>query len=239
MLTAPVSRPRRRIVRLSVRGLIVVVLVIGAGLGSIVRSARMQRQAVTAIERTGGTVIFDWQLPNAAFGANGSTWRPKWLVDRVGIDYFGHEVEVHLLPRRLNAGLRPVEHLSEVEALTVDGPFVTDDGLPHLRGLTNLVNLSLRSTRVTDFGLAHLKGLTNLTTLDLCSTHVTDAGLAHLKGLTNLTILYVCKSQVIGAGLAHLRGLTKLLLLDLCGTQVTVAGVKELKRALPILSIEH
>jgi internalin A len=215
MLTVPVSRPRRRILRLSVRGLIVVVLVIGAGLGSIVRSARMQRQAVAAIERAGGTVIFNWQLPNAAFVANGSPWRPKWLVDRVCIDYFGHAVEVHLLPRRLNAGLRPVEHLREVEALIVDGPFVTDDGLPHLRGLTNLVKLSLRSTRVADAGLAHLKGLTNLTTLDLSSTQVTDAGLAHLKGLT------------------------KLLLLDLRGTQVTVAGVKELKRALPSLSIEH
>ena len=194
---------------------------------------------MTAIERAGGTVIFDWQLPNAAFDANGSPWRPKWLVDRVGVDYFGHAVEVHLLPRRLNAGLRPVEHLREVEALVVDGPFVTDDALPHLRGLTNLVKLGLRSTRVADFGQAHLKGLTNVTTLDLSSPEVTDAGLAHLKGLTNLTTLDVCKTQVTDAGLAHLRGLTKLLLFDLCGTQVTVAGVKELKRALPSLSIEH
>ncbi|MGO9917701.1 MAG: hypothetical protein ACLQIB_23775, partial [Isosphaeraceae bacterium] len=42
------------------------------------------------------TVIIDWQLPNSALGANGSPWRPKWLVDRVGVDYFGHAVQVHI-----------------------------------------------------------------------------------------------------------------------------------------------
>ena len=41
---------------------------------------------------------------------------------------------------------------------------------------------------MTDAGLAHLKGLTNLE-LDLSGTQVTDAGLSHLKGLTNLSDL--------------------------------------------------
>ena len=43
---------------------------------------------------------------------------------------------------------------------------------------------------MTDAGLEHLKGLTNLQWLDLGGiSWVTDAGLEHLKGLTNLQSL--------------------------------------------------
>ena len=39
---------------------------------------------------------------------------------------------------------------------------------------------------MTDAGLEHLKGLTQLRELNLNDTQVTDAGLEHLKGLTQL-----------------------------------------------------
>ena len=58
----PVSRPWRRFLSFSVRGLIVIVLVVGAGLGWIVRSARIQRDAVTAIKNAGGWVEYDSEL---------------------------------------------------------------------------------------------------------------------------------------------------------------------------------
>ena len=38
---------------------------------------------------------------------------------------------------------------------------------------------------MTDAGLEHLKGLTQLQRLACGDTQVTDAGLEHLKGLTN------------------------------------------------------
>jgi internalin A len=38
-----------------VRGLILLVLVVGVWLGWIIRSARIQREAVAAIQRAGGT----------------------------------------------------------------------------------------------------------------------------------------------------------------------------------------
>jgi hypothetical protein len=41
----PISRPRRRFPRFSVRGLIVIVLVVGGWLGSIVRSARYRARS--------------------------------------------------------------------------------------------------------------------------------------------------------------------------------------------------
>ncbi len=62
--TKPVRRPWRRFLRFSVRGLIVVVLVIGAWLGWLVRSARIQREAVAAIEHARGSVSYDWEWAN-------------------------------------------------------------------------------------------------------------------------------------------------------------------------------
>jgi hypothetical protein len=215
------------------RGLMVVVLTIGCGSGWIVRIVRIQRDAVAAIERTGGTVIYDWRVGNGTFGPRSSRWCAKWLVDLVGVDWFGHPVEIHLLPRSSNTGLVHLKHLSEVERLVLDGPFVTDTELTHLTRLSSLVELTLRCPHVTDAGLAHLKRLTNLAYLDLRSTRVTDAGLARLSGLTNVTTLYICNTKVTDAGLAHLKGLTRLLDLDLRGTQVTEAGFRELKKSLP------
>ena len=61
------------------------------------------------------------------------------------------------------------------------GSKVTDDGLVHLKGLTNLQFLSLSRTKVTDAGLVHLKGLTKLQYLHLSDTKVTDEGVKKLK----------------------------------------------------------
>ena len=126
--------------------------------------------------------------------------------------------------------------------ITRDDPMVTDvsnAGLDHLKGLTNLQELRLFGTQVSDAGLAHLKGLSKLQTLDLGYTQVSDEGLAHLKGLTNLQTLRLDLTQVTDADLVHLKGLTNLRNLALQRTQVTDSGVKKLQKALPNCKIEH
>ena len=92
----PVSRPWRRFLRFSVRGLIVLVLVIGGGLGWIVRSARIQREAVAAIVNAGGGVLYDWEWSNGKSIPGGKPRAPRWIVDLIGVDYFGHVTEVWL-----------------------------------------------------------------------------------------------------------------------------------------------
>jgi hypothetical protein len=60
----PLPNSRRQWLRLSVRGLIVLVLIVGGGLGWIahlVRSAQGQRDAVAAVRKVGGFVLYDWQ----------------------------------------------------------------------------------------------------------------------------------------------------------------------------------
>jgi hypothetical protein len=116
---------------------------------------------------------------------------------------------------------------------------VTDAGLVHLKGLTQLQGLDLNFTKVTDAGLVHLKGLTKLQVLYLWRTEVTDAGLVHLKGLTQLQSLNLLSTEVTDAGLVQLKGLTQLQSLDLRSTRVTDEGVKNLQQALPKCIIDH
>jgi hypothetical protein len=79
--------PGRRFRRLSVRGLIVLVMVIGGGTGWYIRSARLQREAVAAIEKVGGAVSYDWQWKSGKYSSRSAPWVPNWLVEHVGIDY--------------------------------------------------------------------------------------------------------------------------------------------------------
>jgi hypothetical protein len=241
MPAGPVARTRRSYLHFSVRGLLVVVLVIGVWLGWIVRSARIQREAVAAIARNGGWVLYAWQESNGNTISGGEPWAPRWLAGRVGVDYFGHVTVVGLVRSASAPDLALVEvrRLDKLERLSLDNTSVSDAGLVHLKGLSNLSSLWLDGTQVTDAGLVHLKGLTCLSSLWLNSTQVTDAGLVHLKRLTNLSVLWLDGTQVADAGLTHLKGLTKLTDLYIRGTHVTDSGMNDLKRALPGLTIHR
>ena len=65
--------------------MIVLVLVIGGWLGVIVRSARVQRDAVAAIEKAGGEVHFDWERKNGTVVPGGKPWEPARFVKFLGV----------------------------------------------------------------------------------------------------------------------------------------------------------
>jgi hypothetical protein len=131
-----VSHPWRRFPRFSVRGLVVVVLVIGVGLGWIVRRVQMQREAVAAIRNGGGIVFYDWEW------CNGLTNLSSLILD-------GTQVS--------DAGLAHLHGLTNLGSLSLGGTQVSDAGLPHLTGLVRLSVLWLGDTRVTDAGIRKLK----------------------------------------------------------------------------------
>ena len=87
-------RPRLRL-RLSVRVLMVLVLVFGGGFGWVVHRARVQREAVAAIERAGEVVDYDetFLSPDSSNALPTRNWK-GWLVDHLGVDYFESAVEV-------------------------------------------------------------------------------------------------------------------------------------------------
>ena len=172
--------------RVSLRGLMALVLVLGGGYGWVVHRAQEQRDAVAAIKAAGGDVVYDWQRKLMDFRREPGPWAPKWLVDRIGVDYFGNVVEVFLVGPRIQGAeeaLAYVEHLRSLEALWLAPPTMTDAGLAHLDCLTNLkvMSISLCDARITNTGLAHLKGLASIENLTLTGTSVTNAGVSELQ----------------------------------------------------------
>jgi hypothetical protein len=248
---------------LGLRTLIVLVLVIGAGLGWIVREARIQRDAAAAIARAGGSVLYDWQWNNGHFIRNGKPSWPKWLLDLVGLDYLGNVVSA-VVRDATDADLLQVGHLSQLKALFIEGTSqvtdrglvhlerltrlevlqpgmipIDDAGLSHISGLTRLVQLYLDDKQISDSGLKQLKGMTGLEILGLSSTTVTDAGMAHLEGMSKLRTVHLAHTRVSDAGLTHLSKLSQLTNLDLFDSRVTDFGVRKLRGALPKTQINH
>ena len=238
VLNQPARNSRQHWLRLSVRGFIVFVLASGAGLGWIVRSARIQRDAVAAISENGGNYSYDWEWRDGKSIPGGIPWAPRWLVDRIGIDYFGHVTRVALFPVANDEVLVNVGRLNQLQELNLYRSTVSDAGLLHLNGLSQLTRLYLGKTAVSDAGLAHLGVLGNLHELHLDSTNVSDAGLAHLKRVGKLTKLDLRNTQVTDAGLVHIRGLTDLTRLAIEGPRVTNSVIKELKQAFPNLKAD-
>jgi hypothetical protein len=74
--------------------------------------------------------------------------------------------------------------------LLTGGP-ITDDRLPGLWSLDKCLWLDLSNTQVTDAGLEHLRGRTNLRRLHLVNTQVTPEGVKRLQeALPKCEILY-------------------------------------------------
>jgi Leucine-rich repeat (LRR) protein len=113
---------------------------------------------------------------------------------------------------------------------------VGNEGLEHIRGLTNLEDLNLWSCQIDDGGLVHLAGMKKLKRLNLDKCNITDEGLKHLAGLTNLEYLHLGSTQVTDAGLEHLQGLKNLRHLVVTFLPgVTREGIERLEAALPSL----
>ena len=193
-------RPR---FRLSVRVLMMLVLVLGGGFGWLVHRVRVQREAVAAIKRAGGSVSYD----DAFLGESGlnappaSGWK-HWLVNHLGIDYFETATNVHFFrdggvtmydngpPTGKSLMIRRMAEVGSFPGLVMLAFFmesqVTDAGLAHLRGLSQLRTLVLPWTKIQGPGLANLRGMRQLEDLSLAGIELSDADLAHLAGLTGL-----------------------------------------------------
>jgi hypothetical protein len=168
------------------------------------------------------------------------TSEPTWLGKLLRDDSLVRVTSVALLPHSVtDAGLVHLQGLSQLHKLELEHTKITDTGLLHLQGLSQLQYLDLSHAEVTDAGLVHLQGLSQLHELQLGSTKVTDSGLVHLQGLSQLHKLGLEHTKITDTGLLHLQGLSQLQHLWLNYTKVTDEGVKKLQQALPNCKIEH
>jgi len=253
----PDPRRWRKYLRFSVRGLILLVLITGGWLGWIVRSARIQHDAVRALSRAGASAFYEWEWKDGEQLADGAPPWPKRLVTTLGVDYFGTVVAVMFTsepllsdeeidrlndghvpgadkrelvsPSETDAALAHVSALTRLRWLKLTWTKVTDVGLVHLRGLSSLETLDLEYNKITDSGLEQLRRVRSLKDLNIASSRVTDAGLAHLEGLTRLETLNLLEDRITDKGLEHLKHLTNLKDLNLCYTLVTDKGLVHLK----------
>jgi Leucine-rich repeat (LRR) protein len=109
-----------------------------------------------------------------------------------------------------DAGLKSLTQIVNLERLNLVDTKNTDASLEQIGALPRLAKLR-PGERITDSGLRHLAGSSQLRMLDLSCTAVTDAGLEHLKGLTGLERLDLDMAKVTDAGVASLnRALPKL-----------------------------
>ena len=189
--------------RFSVRALLLLVLVVGGGLGWVVRRAHVQGDAVAAIERAGGSVVYEWARSDREYapGARLEPPWPSWLVRWLGPDYFGDVVEVYIgynnrrYTRRHDqvddALMAHVARLKNLEVFWMDGGFVapvTDAGLEVVAEFPLLKRVEFSRLRSGTRGkfLRHLEAMPHLRSLALNQVSVPDAVLATIARIPHM-----------------------------------------------------
>jgi Leucine-rich repeat (LRR) protein len=211
------------------------VAVVSVWLAIQVNRVRQQRDAVRAIRQLSGLVEYDSE-PH----------RPEWLRHIVGDDSFQVVVHIDLSGEDFaDEDLRHLRQFRNLRRLSLADTKVGDAGLEHIAELRELEMLYLRGCdRITNDGLRHLQGLTNLRDLTITSDQVTNDGIQHLAGLKNLESLDLSEVSITDEGVKHLHGLTRLKLLFFCRLGevpplVSVEAVQQLKQLIPACSIVH
>jgi hypothetical protein len=171
---------------------------------------RRRYSAVSAIERHGGTVIYDYGdlADRRRRGMSASVQGP--IAYRTWQDVvFGHSyLSVSLwntsdVPKPV---MRSLQSLYEIEWLCLShSRFEEKELIDLLSRLPNLQRLELRNCSITDSALPHIERCTELEFLDLDGTSITDEGLLHLVKLKQLQELRVSGTLVTRDGLSRFR----------------------------------
>jgi hypothetical protein len=113
---------------------------------------------------------------------------------------------------------------------------LNDNDLACMENLTSLKRLYLGpNDKITDKGLMHLKGLTELNSLELNRADLSDDGLPYFKDMHNLTVLRIGGSFTPKA-LEHLKGIKSLSSLYINSEQpLPSRAIRDLKKSLPNL----
>lgn len=110
-----------------------------------------------------------------------------------------------------NVVLEVASRLPKLRSLQLGGMSrIDDNGLEHLRGLSDLTELYLNGTSITDRGLMCLAEMKNLWSLDLSGTTITDGGLGIIAALPALKLLTIESTPINGVGLACLKNAERL-----------------------------
>jgi internalin A len=214
---APTSGPaRRKAWRLSIGAMMVLVVAIGCALGWIAHRARLQRAAITAIQKARGAAFYRGE---DARNVGSKSRAPKWLQKWIGRDVFdsitfatltpGAQLDDRLMthlgaldrleelslgtsarPERLTAvGMSQFGKLKYLKTLHISGLANLADFAPALGELKNLRSLRMQISYATDDDMTQIGRLTAIEELDISTLNVTDSGFARLAKLTKMQSL--------------------------------------------------
>jgi hypothetical protein len=239
LMTEPTKR-RRRWFSLSLRGMMVLILVVGGLMGWKARRASLQRRAVARIERLQGNLVYDWQ-PQGVFPTPAATAEPpgpKWLRKMLGDEYFQEVVGVTIpglggpharrpspddpvdSPER-QAYREKVRRNQEAEKA------LAKDELSCLEGLDRIETLTLHRPPLKSEGLARLGRLTSLKELTI-HWALNAEGLTQVAKLSNLEQLHLYAHFKLGddSKLALLERLPRLKSLTLFKIDASIVADK-------------
>ena len=219
--------------RFRLRTLLIVITMLGIWMGVEVRGARRQASAVSEIRKLGGWVLYDFEYDPQVSGTsrklNGRSWVPRWVLARIGVDWFHTVVAVNMVyDLRPGGGRTDNQQAKDAErrGLVVRGT-VTDTlaGVPHLR------QLFLKDTQTTDECLAAISRLHRLERL-YCwdAVQVTDAGVAHLRKLPKLKDVHLSNSQITDESLGVFGEMVQMKALSLQQNAFTDRGLARLTK---------
>lgn len=228
------SPGRRRWRSVSLRGLIVLVLLVGSGSGWVVQRARVQREAVAAIEAVGGQVFYSWdydfESDHPAPDMSVLGWRQR-LSEWIGPDFVGYPAAIHLTglkdSEQADALMVHVGRLRGLRSLSLNGTGVTDRGFRELVRLVEVRRLSVGfNPGITSRSMRVVEGMRRLRAVNNTTIPMTDADLATFGRCADLEELEIASPGIGDAGVAHLVGLKRLTYLALLGDcEVGQAGL--------------
>ena len=207
--------------------LMVAIGLLAIWMGSFIQKVKLQREAVAAIYRAGGSVRYD-AVYDIGNGPQRRVLAPRWLTDSLGIDFFSTVDMVSYHKTGADELAVYLTNLPKLKTIDFSKSDLSDSGLSHLRGL-DPQRLILFETKVTDAGITHIRGMNTLNMLDLDNTSVGDAGMAELATLPRLEFLTVSETNVGDLGVQSIVKLPALVFVNLAGTRVGDAGALMLK----------
>jgi hypothetical protein len=244
----PSPRDWRELLRMFLRSMMILVLIIGSGLGWVIHRASVQRDAVAAIRRAGGLAHYDWELHYGRYDPKHVLWQvsiveparrppwPPWIVALLGIDALTEVKMAHIGRTNPDGVMTSVGELRSLEELTFDEDSpLTDAGMVHLRGLTELKVLMLPKGKITGEALANLEGLTRLRSLSIPRISLESADLSPLRRLTELEDLIMAGSRGARCDLGPIRDLEQLQILSLTG--IVIKDLEPIQQLPHLLSL--
>jgi hypothetical protein len=209
------------------RGLLLVVLVMGSGCGRPSDEDRFRLLAARVRDGVSDTID----------GARTPKIRDQTLQAIVGLGGLRHLV-LDGCPIT-DAGLVHVAEVPELESLSLSETRITDQGLAVLTGLPQLRFLRLDRVGVTDRGLEWVGKIRSLRTVSLWQARITGNGLKHLSELPELCILSLDETPIDDGDLAALHRAPRLGYLSVWKTRVSARAGRELETALPNLHVNR